>query len=60
MEKEKLDLAVSSVTSSVEFTDKALRDSSQVEVFSMKKHMDRLHELNTEVQILEPCTDDVT
>ena len=60
MQKEELEVALSSITSSVEFTEKALRDGSQIEVLSMKKHvMDRLLDLNTKVQVLEPCTDDV-
>ena len=60
VQQEELELALSTVTSSVEFTEKALRDGSQVEVLSMKKQMtDRLRELNAGTRLLNPCTDDV-
>ena len=61
VQQEELELALSTVTSSVEFTEKALRDGSPVEVLSMKKQMtERLRELlNTGTWPLKPCTDDV-
>ena len=60
MQQEGLELALSNASSSIEFTEKALRDGSQVEVLRMKKHMMvRLGELNTGTQPFEPCTDDV-
>ena len=60
VQQEELELALSTVTSSVEFTEKALRDGSQVEVLSMNKQMtDRLRELNMGTRPLNPCSDDV-
>ena len=60
MQQEGLELALSNASSSIEFTEKALRDGSQVEVLHMKKQMMvRLRELNKGTQPLEPCTDDV-
>ena len=59
VQQDELQLALSTVTSSVEFTEKVLRDGSQVEVLSMKKQMtDRLRELNTGTRPLNPCIDD--
>ena len=59
-QQDELELALNFVTSGVEFTEKALRDGSQVEVLSMKKQMtDRLLGLNTERSPLDLCTDDL-
>ena len=59
VQQEELELALSTVTSSVVFTEKALRDGSQVEVLSMKKQMsDRLREVKTGKWQLHPCTGD--
>ena len=59
-QQDELELALSFVTSGVEFTENALRDGSQVEVLSMKKQMtDRLWGLNTERSPLDICTDDL-
>ena len=55
-----LEMVFCDVTSSIEFTEKTLRNDSQVEVLSKKKYMmDRLLEINNEVQVLKPCTDDL-
>ena len=60
VQQEELELALSTVSSSVEFTEKALRGGSQVEVLGMKKQMaGRLRELTTETQSSSPCVDDV-
>ena len=59
VQQEELESALSSVQSSVEFTEKALENGSKVEILNMRKKMsNRLQELNSEIWRLEPCAHD--
>ncbi|KAJ7392711.1 hypothetical protein OS493_010364 [Desmophyllum pertusum] len=54
-----LETALGSVESSVEFTERALENGSEVEILNMHKQMScRLQELNSAEWKLEPCADD--
>ena len=58
-QKEELEMALGSVKSSVEFTERALKDGTQVDVLQMKKQMTSCHkDLNATTWQLWPCADD--
>ncbi|XP_022808322.1 tripartite motif-containing protein 45-like [Stylophora pistillata] len=60
VQQEDLESALCSVQSSVEFTEKALENGSEVEILNMRKKMSsRLEELNSAIWQLEPCAHDV-
>ncbi len=60
IQQEELEMALASVKNSVEFTEKALKNGSEVEVLNMHKQMSsRLEEFNSAKWQLKPCTDDV-
>ena len=55
----KLETALVSIQSSVEFTEKAFKNGSEVEILNMHKQMStRLQELNSAKWQLDPCADD--
>ncbi|KAJ7392737.1 hypothetical protein OS493_010391 [Desmophyllum pertusum] len=59
IQQEELETALGSVKSSVEFTERALENGSEVEILNMRKQMScRLQELNSAEWKLEPCADD--
>ncbi|PFX14018.1 tripartite motif-containing protein 45-like [Stylophora pistillata] len=59
-QQEQLETALCTMQSSVEFTEKALENGSEVEILNMHKQMtDRLQELITAIWELEPCAHDV-
>ena len=58
-QKEELEMALGSVKSSVEFTERALKDGTQVDVLQMKKQMTScLKDLNATSWQLRPCAAD--
>ena len=58
-QKEELEMALGSVKSSVEFTERALKDGTQLDVLQMKKQMTSCHkDLNATIWQLRPCADD--
>ena len=58
-QKEELEMALGSVKSSVEFTERALKDGTQLDVLQMKKQMTSCHkDLNATIWQLWPCADD--
>ncbi|KAL9963675.1 hypothetical protein ACROYT_G027202 [Oculina patagonica] len=60
IQQEELEMALASVKNSVEFTEKALKNGSEVEVLNMHKQMSsRLEGFNSAKWQLKPCTDDV-
>ena len=60
IQQEELETALASVKNSVEFTKKALKNGSEVEVLNMHKQMSsRLEGFNSAKWPLNPCTDDV-
>ena len=59
IQQEKLEAALGIVQSSVEFTEKAFKNGSEVHILNMRKQMStRLQELNSTKWQLEPCADD--
>ena len=59
IQQEELEAALGSVQSSVEFTEKALENGSEVEILNMRKQMSsRLEKLNSSKWQLEPCVHD--
>lgn len=59
MQHEELEMALASVKASVEFTEKALKNGSEVEVLNMHKQLSsRLEGFNSAKWQLKPCTDD--
>ena len=59
IQQEKLETALGSLQCSVQFTEKAFKNGSEVEFLNMCKQMSsRLQELNATKWQLEPCTDD--
>ena len=59
IQREDLETALASMQSSVEFTEKAFENGSEVEILNMSKQMsNRLQELNSAKWQLEPCVDD--
>ena len=59
MQQEELEMALASVKTSVEFTEKALKNGSEVEVLNMHKQLSsRLEGFNSRKWQLKPCTDD--
>ena len=60
MQQEELEMALASVKTSVEFTEKALKNGSKVEVLNMQKQLaSRLEGFNSAKWQLKPCTDDI-
>ena len=60
IQQEELEAALGSVQSSVEFTEKALENGSEVEILNMRKQMSsRLEELNSLKWQLEPRVHDI-
>ena len=60
VQQEELESALCGVQSSVEFTEKALENGSEVEILNMcQKMSSRLQELNSAIWKLEPCAHDV-
>ena len=60
IQQEELEAALGSVQSSVEFTEKALENGSEVEILNMRKQMSsRLQELNSAKWQLEPRAHDI-
>ncbi len=60
IQQEELETALGTVQSSVEFTEKAFKNGSEVEILNMRKQMStRLQELNAAEWQLEPRADDV-
>ena len=58
-QKEELEMALGSMKSSVEFTERALKDGTQVDVLQMKKQMTScLKDLNATSWQLRPCAAD--
>ena len=58
-QREGLMIALASVSNSVEFTERALKDGSDVEVLSMKKQlMTNLSKLSSSTWQCEPCQED--
>ena len=56
IQQEELETALGIVQTSVEFTEKALENGSQVEILNMRKQMSsRLQDLNSATWQLEPC-----
>jgi len=59
IQQEELETALGSVESSVEFTERAFENGSEVEILNMRKQMsNRLQDLNSAKWQLEPCVDD--
>ena len=59
IQQEELEAALGNVQSSVEFTEKALENGSEVEILNMRKQMSsRLEKLNSSKWQLEPCVHD--
>ena len=59
IQQEELETALGSVQSSVEFTERAFENGSEVEILNMCKQMSsRLRDLNTARWKVEPCVDD--
>jgi len=59
IQQEELETALGSVQSSVEFTERAFENGSEVEILNMRKQMSkRLQDLNSAKWQLEPCVDD--
>ena len=59
LQQEELGTALGSVQSSVEFTERAFENGSEVEILNMCKQMTcRLQDLNSAKWQLEPCIDD--
>jgi len=59
IQQEELETALGSVQSSVEFTERAFENGSEIEILNMQKQMsNRLHFLNSVKWQLEPCVDD--
>ncbi|XP_078379056.1 uncharacterized protein LOC144662176 isoform X2 [Oculina patagonica] len=60
VQHDELATALGIVQSSVEFTEKAFKNGSEIEILNMRKQMStRLQELNAAEWQLEPCADDV-
>ena len=60
IQQEELETALGGVQSSVEFTEKALENGSEVEILNMRKQMSsRLQDLNSAKWQLEPCAHDI-
>ena len=60
IQHEELETALASVKTSVEFTEKALKNGSEVEVLNMHKQLSsRLKGFNSAKWQLKPCTDDI-
>ena len=59
LQQGELETALGSVQSSVEFTERAFENGSEVEILNMRKQMTcRLQDLNSAKWQLEPCVDD--
>ena len=59
IQQETLETALASVQSSLDFTEKALENGSEVEILNMRKQMSsRLQNLNSSNWQLEPCIDE--
>ena len=59
IQQEQLETALASVQSSVEFTEKAVENGSEVEILNMRKQMSsRLQDLNSAKWQLEPCVNE--
>ena len=59
IQQETLETALASVQSSVDFTEKAIENGSEVEILNMRKQMSsRLQNLNSFNWQLEPCIDE--
>ena len=59
IQQEELETALGSVQSSVEFTERAFENGSEVEILNMRKQMSsRLQDLNSARWQVEPCVDD--
>lgn len=60
MQQEELEMALASVKSSVEFTERALKNCSEIEVLNTHKQLSsRLQGFNSAKWRLKPCTDDI-
>ena len=58
IQQEELETALGSIQSSVEFTERAFENGSEVEILNMRKQMSkRLQDLNSAKWQLEPCVD---
>ena len=58
IQREELETALGSVQSSVEFTERAFENGSEVEILTMRKQMaSRLQGLNSTKRQLKPCVD---
>jgi len=59
IQQEELETALGAVHSSLEFTERAFENGSEIEILNMQKQMsNRLHFLNSVKWQLEPCVDD--
>lgn len=59
IQQETLETALASVQSSLDFTEKALENGSEVEILNMRKQMSsRLQDLNSSNWQLKPCIDE--